>query len=127
MTDTPDLFDPAVLAAWTRLASADAFVARHAILADLRLGLRNTDSGQSIWLSVTDAGVQGGPGLDDVAFAFEGAQDAMDDLARGFPFNRLVRQHRLSVTGDMRRCVQNWLLVYAVTRLTAGLATRPES
>ncbi|KCB24572.1 hypothetical protein [Bordetella hinzii] len=127
MTRAPDLFDPAVLAAWTRLASDDAFVARHAILADLRLGLRNTSSGQALWLSADGKRVQGGPGLDGVAFTLEGPQDAFDDLARGFPFNRLVRQHRLTVGGDMRRCVQNWLLVYAITRLTARLNPQEEA
>lgn len=120
-SNTLNLFDPAVLVAWTRLASADAFVARQSVLADLRLGLRNTDSGETLWLAVTEAGVQGGPGLDGVAFHLEGAQDAFDDLGRGFPFNRLVRQHRLTVCGDLRRCVQNWLLLYALTRLTANL------
>jgi len=126
MNTTPNLFDPSVLAAWTRLATSDAFVARCAILADLRLGLRNTDSGQALWLSVTensaqDHCVQGGFGRQDVAFYLEGPQDAFDDLARGLPFNRLVRQHRLTVGGDLRCCVQNWLLLYALMRLSAQL------
>ena len=43
------------------------------------------------------------------------------DLAQGFPFNRLVRQHRLVVGGDLRACVQNWMLLYALTRLTGEL------
>ncbi|MEJ2897106.1 hypothetical protein [Bordetella avium] len=121
MTSTLNLFDPAVLAAWTRLASHDAFLARHAILADLRLGLLNTDSGQALWLSISASGVQSGTGLGEAAFYLEGGQGAFDDLARGLPFNRLVRQHRLTVRGDLRRCVQNWLLLYALTRLTANL------
>jgi len=135
MSTTPNLFDPSVLAAWTRLASNDAFVARCAILADLRLGLHNTDSGQTLWVSVTETrqalnppsetqrllSVQSGPGLEHVAFYLEGPRDAFDDLVRGVPFNRLVRQHRLTVGGDLRRCVQNWLLLYALMRLTAQM------
>jgi len=135
MTTSSDFFDPVVLAAWTRLAANDAFVARCAILADVRLGLRNTDNGQALWLAVTESrqvptppsetrrvlSVQGGSGLDHVAFYLEGPQDAFDDLARGLPFNRLVRQHRLTVEGDLRSCVQNWLLLYALMRLTAQL------
>jgi len=135
MTTLPDLFAPAVLTAWTRLAANDAFVARCAILADVRLGLRNTDNDQALWLAVTEPrqtpaplsetrsvlSVQGGPGLDHVAFYLEGPQDAFDDLVRGLSFNRLVRQHRLTVAGDLRCCVQNWLLLYALMRLTAQL------
>jgi hypothetical protein len=33
----------------------------------------------------------------------------------------LVRQHRLVVGGDLRACVQNWMLLYALTRLTGEL------
>jgi len=121
MSTTPHLFTPAVLIAWTRLAARDALVARHAILANLRLGLRNTDSDETLWLSVAETGIQGGLGLEHVAFYLEGPQDAFEDLVRGVPFNRLVRQHRLTVEGDLRCCVQNWLLLYAVMRLAAQL------
>lgn len=117
MNPTPNVFEPDILAAWTQLASQDTFVSRHSILADLRLGLRNTDTNEGLWLAVSESNVQGGSGLEDVAFYLEGTQSAFDDLARGLPFNRLVRQHRLTVRGDLRCCVQNWLLLYALTRL----------
>ncbi|OZI74869.1 hypothetical protein [Bordetella genomosp. 12] len=121
MSATPDLFEPRVLEAWAKMASSDAFVAKNAILADLRFGLRNADTDQAVWLAVEGEQVSSGTGLDSTAFAFEGRTDAFSELARGFPFNRLIRQHRLTIVGDMRRCVQNWLLIYAVTRLTGHL------
>ena len=117
----PDLFDPAVLQVWAQRASADALVQRQSVLAQLRLGLRNSESGKQAWLEIAETGVHAGVGGDTVNFYLEGAQDAFDDLGRGFPFNRLVRQHRLTVGGDLRACVQNWLLLYAPTYLTATL------
>lgn len=115
------LFDPAVLAAWARRADADEFVRQHCVLADLCLALRNTQTGEQAWLAVREQDVQAGVGERAAPFWLEGDSDAFADLARGFPFNRLVRQHRLVVGGDLRACVQNWMLLYALTRLTAEL------
>jgi hypothetical protein len=84
-------------------------------------GSANTESGKQAWLEISETGVHTGLGDDAIDFYLDGAQDAFDDLGRGFPFNRLVRQHRLTVGGDLRACVQNWLLLYALTRLTATL------
>ncbi len=102
--------------------SADAFVRQHSTLAQLTAGFRDTTSGASAWISVVGNQVHAGTGnKNDELFCFEGDTGSFEDLRRGFPLNRLVRQHRLTVTGDLRACVQNWLLLYAITRLTATL------
>ncbi|MFW7341004.1 hypothetical protein V0R37_05595 [Pollutimonas sp. H1-120] len=104
-------------------ASGDSFVAQHSVLASLKMGFRNTETKESAWISVDENRVTAGTEATSavVAFTFLGDTAALEDLRRGYPFNRLVRQHRLVVEGDMRSCVQNWLLIYAVLRLAAGL------
>jgi hypothetical protein len=116
-----NLFDAATLDIWARRATDDAFVQRQRVLADLCLGLRNTDTGEQAWLVVLEDGVQAGTGTRATDFTLEGGQQAFDDLCCGFPFNRLVRQHRLTVAGNLRSCVQNWLLVYGLIRLIVSL------
>lgn len=115
------LFSPQVLEAWVRLACADDLVRSNTVLADLTLGLRNTQTGEQIRWTIREQDVQAGVGEGAVAFWLEGDNDAFAALAAGFPFNRLVRQHRLVVGGDLRACVQNWMLIYALTRLTSRL------
>lgn len=115
------LFSPQVLEAWVRLARADDLVRSNTVLADLTLGLRNTQTGEQIRWTIREQEVQAGVGEGAVAFWLEGDSDAFAALAAGFPFNRLVRQHRLVVGGDLRACVQNWMLIYALTRLTSRL------
>lgn len=112
-------FDSKRLRALAAAASQDDFVARHSTLADVRMGFRNTETKESAWISVNESGVEADTGPAKAAFCFAGDTAAFADLCRGFPFNRLVRQHRLVVEGDLRGCVQNWLLIYALTRLAA--------
>ena len=119
----PNFFGQGWLNALSIAASNDDFVARHSSLADLKMGFRNTETGEVAWIRVDEASITAG--CDDpligTAFTFAGDTAAFDALRHGFPFNRLVRQHRLVVEGDMRNCVQNWLLIYAVTRLASGV------
>ena len=119
MTSTSrTLFDPGFLQQIAQRAQVDDFVARHRTLADLKIGFRHSETGQAGWIAVTPQAINAG--LDGAApFTFVGDASAMQDLANGFPFNRLVRQHRLSVEGDLRACVQNWLLIHAVLALCA--------
>lgn len=104
-------------------ASNDRFVKRHSALASLKMGFRNTETKESAWISVDENRVTAGTEATPAAasFTFLGDTAALEDLRRGYPFNRLVRQHRLVVEGDMRGCVQNWLLIYAIMRLASGL------
>ncbi|MCC2595855.1 hypothetical protein LKR43_05825 [Pusillimonas sp. MFBS29] len=103
-------------------ANHDSFVAQHSALATFNMGFRNTETGENAWIAFDEGRVTAGTDTTTaIAFTFAGDTAAFNDLHRGFPFNRLVRQHRLVVEGDMRSCVQNWLLIYAVTRLAAGL------
>jgi len=114
---TVDFFDPDFLGRVAAVASRDPFVARHSTLAHVRIGFAETGSARQAWLSVDEGKVGSGAGDGGAAFRFVGDADAFSELARGFPFNRLVRQHRLSVEGDLRACVKEWLLIYAVTRV----------
>lgn len=114
----PSLLDDGFLPGLARRAQADDFVARHRTLADLKIGFRHSETGQSAWIAVTPQGIGAGQ-AGTAPFTFVGDEAALQALASGFPFNRLVRQHRLSVEGDLRACVQNWLLIYAVMRLCA--------
>jgi len=118
---TPSLFDQQTVAAWQQLAREDELVLRNTVLADLSLGLRNSQTGEQVWWSIREQGIEAGLGERPLVFWLEGDGSAFDDLARGFPFNRLVRQHRLTVCGDLRSAVQNWMLLYALTRLTKEL------
>lgn len=117
----PDLLTAGFLAQLAARANDDAFVARQRLLANLQIGFRNSETGQTGCLRVTAAHIEAGEAARDAdtpPFTFVGDTDAMRALAQGFPFNRLVRQHRLVVVGDLRRCVQNWLLIHAILRLT---------
>ncbi len=119
MTTAPSsLLDEGYLPALARRAQADSFVARHRTLADLKIGFRHSETGQRAWIAVTPDTIEAGQ-AGDAPFTFVGDESALQALAGGFPFNRLVRQHRLSVEGDLRACVQNWLLIHAVLRLCA--------
>lgn len=122
-TQASSFFSQGWLHALGVAASQDSFVAQHSALAALTMGFHNTETGESAWVSLDEARVTAGTDTTSAAAAFTFAGDtaAFNDLRRGFPFNRLVRQHRLVVEGDMRCCVQNWLLIYAVTRLAAQL------
>jgi len=120
-TAGPDFFDPDFLVCLASAASADPFVARHSTLAQVQIGFQESGSGRSAWLSVDEGKVNSGAGESDAKFSFVGDADAFRSLAQGFPFNRLVRQHRLTVEGDLRACVKEWLLIYAVTRLCGTL------
>lgn len=101
-------------------ANQDSLVAQHSVLATLTMGFRNTETGQRACISLAKEHIKADlDSTSTAAFTFAGDTRAFDDLRRGFPFNRLVRQHRLIVEGDMRCCVQNWMLIYAVTRLAA--------
>lgn len=114
----PGLLDEGFLPALAQRAQGDGFVARHRTLADLKIGFHDSERGHSGWIAVTPQGCSAG--VDNTApFRFVGDTAALRDLAAGLPFNRLVRQHRLNVEGDLRACVQNWLLIYAVLRLCA--------
>lgn len=115
------LFSTDVLAAWSRLASTDEMVHQHSALADLDIGFRNTETSEQAWLQIDESGIYTGLGAHTVAFSLVGDTEAFTDLIHGFPFNRLIRQHRLFVEGDLRCCVQNWMLLYALTRLTKEL------
>lgn len=103
-------------------ASKDSLVAQHNALTMLTMGFRNTETEESAWISLEENHIRAGlDATPAAAFTFVGDTATFNDLRRGFPFNRLVRQHRLIVEGDMRCCVQNWLLIYAVTHLAARL------
>lgn len=104
-------------------ASNDSFVAQHSALANFKMGFRNTETEENAWISLDENRVVAGTDTTPAVptFTFAGDTATFNDLRLGYPFNRLVRQHRLTVEGDMRNCVQNWLLIYAVTRLAAGL------
>uniref|UniRef100_UPI0033400D2E hypothetical protein n=1 Tax=Castellaniella defragrans TaxID=75697 RepID=UPI0033400D2E len=109
-------FDAEFLRQLEQRARDDAFVARHGTLANVRLGIRDSGSGEFVRLHVRADGLV----IDrqsDVSFTLVGDAGALQALSQGFPFNRLVRQHRLFVEGDLRSCVQNWLLIHAVLRL----------
>ena len=119
-TPTPDLLAPGFLTQLAARATNDALVARQRLLANLQIGFRNSETGRTGWLHVTASQIEAGDAMDEQhapPFTFVGDTDAMQALAQGFPFNRLVRQHRLVVVGDLRHCVQNWLLIYAILRL----------
>jgi hypothetical protein len=116
-----DFFNEDFLACLASAASSDPFVARHSTLAHVRIGFHEKESGRKAWLSVDEGQVSSGAGEADAKFSFVGDAAAFQTLARGFPFNRLVRQNRLTVEGDLRACVKEWLLIYAVTRLCAAL------
>lgn len=118
-----DFFDPVFLARVAEAASRDAFVARHSTLADVRIGFQENGSKRQAWFSVAEGRVECGTGDGGATFQFVGGYDAFVSLAKGFPFNRLVRQHRLSVEGNLRACVNEWLLIYAVTRV-CGMVER---
>lgn len=111
------VFDQTQMQRWGERATKDPLVLRSATMARLLVGLRNTDSKhEAAWLAVTQNGVTAGVGDIKTDFCFAGPADAFADLFKGVPFNRLIRQHRLDVQGDVRSCVQNWLLLYAVMR-----------
>lgn len=113
----PPILEDQFLQQLAQRAQTDAFVAKHRLLADVRIGLRLADSAEAVWLHVTPEHIEAGRG--NVApFTLVGDAATLRDLSSGFPFNRLVRQHRLTVEGDLRACVQNWLLIHAVLRLT---------
>lgn len=116
-----EFFDPAWLTALATAAAKDDFVAQHSTLAAFTIGFRNTESGETAWISVNDSAIDAGTNDTAAAFLFAGDTAAFSDLKDGFPFNRLVRQHRLSVEGDLRGCVQNWLLIYAILRLASSV------
>lgn len=118
---SPDFFDTDFLGRLARAASQDAFVARHSTLAHVRIGFQESSSGRQAWLSIDAGRVGAGRGDGGAAFSFVGDDSAFESLAQGFPFNRLVRQHRLQVEGDLRACVHEWLLIYAVTRVCGTL------
>lgn len=113
---SPRILDDRFLQQLAQRAQSDAFVARHCTLADVTIGIRLSGSTDAVWLHVTSDQVESGRG-DRSTFTFVGDEAALRDLSDGFPFNRLVRQHRLTVEGDLRHCVQNWLLIHAVLRL----------
>lgn len=116
-TDITDaIFAPAVLQSLAAAASADEFVRRKSTFADLRIGLQS-ESGARAVLIVQGCDVSIDPDAGAADFVFEGDDAAFGDLRSGLAFNRLVRQHRLHITGDLRGCVQNWLLLYAIFRL----------
>lgn len=120
--DCHPLFDEAVMRRWAQRATHDPLVVEHRTMANLRVGLQTTSGdGSKAWLHIDEAGVTAGLGDIRTHFDFVGENAAFDDLAQGFPFNRLVRQHRLDIQGDIRACVQNWLLLYAVMRSSAHL------
>lgn len=110
------LLAPGFLQQMARRVTSDDFVAQHRTLADVQIGFRDSETGQSAWIAVKQQSVEVGD-VGRAPFTFVGDTSAMRDLANGFPFNRLVRQRRLAVEGDLRACVQNWLLIYAVLRL----------
>ncbi|MBS4001846.1 MAG: hypothetical protein KGZ91_00605 [Afipia sp.] len=120
-TAGPDFFAPDFLARLASAASGDSFVARHSTLAHVRIGFQESETGRKAWLLVDEGKVTSGSGAGAAEFTFVGDAGAFRTLASGFPFNRLVRQHRLSVEGDLRACVNEWLLIYAVTRLCGEL------
>lgn len=116
------LLDTGYLALLAARASTDSRVAQQATLAQVGIGFHNTETGQYGWLQVTGAQVEGGEGQRATPFCFSGGSDAFEALAAAYPFNRLVREHRLTVEGDLRVCVQNWLLIHTLLQLTRKAA-----
>ncbi|MCG5238325.1 hypothetical protein [Azospirillum doebereinerae] len=113
-----------------RLAGAvaqDAYFRDRCTAAHLTFGLRDTGSGASGWLRVDGPAVSAAAGPSDSRFTIEGDGAAWRDLLAGLPVNRLLRQHRMTVSGDIRSCVQNWLLVFAVTSAAQRLAAQDRS
>src|SRR5690606_42073347 len=108
MLTSLSLFDPAVLAAWAKRARADDFVRQHRVLADVFVALRNTDTGEHIWLAVSEQHAQAGTGPRQVPIWLSSDCPAFADLAQGLPFNRLDRQPRLVVSSDLPAPVENW-------------------
>jgi len=117
------LLDAGRLVRLAAQASADEGVARQATLAQVCIGFHNHETGQRGWLEVNGAHVEAGNGQRAAQFYFSGGTDAFDALATGYPFNRLVREHRLVVEGDLRACVQNWLLIHTLLQLTRKAAS----
>jgi hypothetical protein len=117
------LLDPGYLARLAAHASADVGVAQQATLAQVCIGFHNHETGQRGWLEVNGSKVDADDGHRAAPFCFSGGTGAFEALAAAYPFNRLVREHRLVVEGDLRACVQNWLLIHAILQLTRKAAT----
>ena len=110
------VFDRDRMHRWAELATKDPLVRSSNTMANLLIGLHDTDLNLAAWLAVTETGVTGGTGHVKTDFCFVGSSSAFTDMLEGMPFNRLIRQHRLDIQGDVRSCVKNWLLLYAVMR-----------
>ena len=117
------LLDTGYLARLAAHASAEARVGQQATLAHLCIGFHNHETGQRGWLEINEQRAEAGNNLRAAPFYFTGGSDAFEALAAGYPFNRLVREHRLVVEGDLRACVQNWLLIHTLLQLTRKAAT----
>ncbi len=105
-------------AALVSAAPSNPKIVRQAGLAHLTFGLAGVDTAEARWIRVDDGALTGGAGSADTRFTFEGADAVWDELARGMPINRLVRQGRIVISGDARACVQNWLLVHEIFATT---------
>lgn len=98
-------------------ASASAEVARRSVFAFLTFGLLDADTGETFWIRIEQGRATAGAGQADTRFVLAGSSAAWSELAAGMPVNRLLRQGKVSILGDARACMQNWLLVYAVLAL----------
>lgn len=109
--------DAGRLEAMASRASESAEVARWSVFAFLTFGLLDADTGEAFWIRVENGKVTAGAGQADTRFTLSGGSAAWSELVAGMPVNRLLRQGKVSILGDARSCMQNWLLVYTVLSL----------
>ncbi len=82
----------------------------------LTFSLVNTDNKQEAWVRVNGKTVTAGIGNSDSRFTLTADSSGWQEFANGMPINRLLRQQLLHISGDSRSCLQNWLLVYQITK-----------
>jgi len=86
----------------------------------LTFSLRDTETGNNLWLRMEGDRMHGGVGEADARFTLAGRTEAWRALCGGMPINRLLRQGRIEITGDARTCIQNWLVVFFITSGAVG-------
>jgi len=81
----------------------------------MTIGFRDSATGDSGWIRLAGQHVSSGCGESDTRFVLQADSAAWQELIAGMPINRLLRQGKVQILGDARACIQNWLLVFALT------------
>lgn len=81
----------------------------------MTIGFRDSATGAAGWLRLAEGNVSSGSGEPDARFVLQADSAAWQELVAGMPINRLLRQGKVQILGDARACIQNWLVVFALT------------